>query len=167
MRCDDVRERLSAFLDAALDPRERAEVERHILACAACRGALGRLERLSRALNGVTAPAVPDGLAARVMARAASRPTAARVRWTPIRWWRTTPLAVRAAAAALLAVGATLGALAGNAMARPAAPASLEARTAPAEPVAALKLDTLSNTPSGSLAEAYVTLASAQTGKGQ
>jgi len=46
MQCDAIQPQLSAALDGELSPDERAEVDRHLLDCPACRGILSDLQTL-------------------------------------------------------------------------------------------------------------------------
>ncbi|MDR7522346.1 MAG: DUF4349 domain-containing protein [Armatimonadota bacterium] len=109
MTHDDVRPRLSALIDGALDPREAAEVQAHLEACAACRADLAQLQATVAMLREVEPVQAPEGFAATVRARlenlsrAAGRPGWQRVKitWPRMPWsWRTA-----AAAAALALVG--------------------------------------------------------------
>ena len=49
MQCTDIRDRLSLLVDGDLPETERAAVEDHLVACAACRGLRHDLERVRRA----------------------------------------------------------------------------------------------------------------------
>jgi len=67
MRCEDVRERLSAFLDDELDPLGSREIQQHVDECRGCAEALGRIKALAERLR-AEAPyyPAPDSLRARV-----------------------------------------------------------------------------------------------------
>jgi hypothetical protein len=57
--CTEIQTQVSAFADGDLDPAERATVQAHLDACAACRGVLRDLEQLrstARHLGGLTPP---------------------------------------------------------------------------------------------------------------
>lgn len=58
--CEQVRERLSAWLDGELDAAERREVAAHLEACPGCRGELAVLSRLDAALGTLTSPLPPQ-----------------------------------------------------------------------------------------------------------
>ena len=45
-------DRLSEYLDDELPPRERAELERHLLGCAECSGTLAELRQLQGSAHG-------------------------------------------------------------------------------------------------------------------
>ena len=67
MVCEDVRERLSAFLDDELDPLASREIQQHLDTCPACGDALGRMRELSERFR-ADAPyyTAPDSLRVRV-----------------------------------------------------------------------------------------------------
>ena len=165
MCCRTVERKLNAFLDAELPAAERARVEAHLRECASCRQALDQLRRVAAALAQAPAPPpVPDGFAERLMARAARRAEQASHRPVVVRLWPSFSLAMRVAAAAMLALGIGLGALMGWDMSRtPSKPSQLAAA---ADPNAVYRLDYLSEAPDGSLAGVYLTLASAANGRG-
>lgn len=93
-KCEEVRERLSAWLDGELSEEGRAQVAAHLESCAACRRELAQLTALNAALAELAAPPVPLGLAERVLARV-----------QPSRrfWWQNLALA------ASLVMGLVLG----------------------------------------------------------
>lgn len=68
MNCHDVRELLSALLDDALDPRERAQVQAHLEGCADCRRELDGLRSTVSLLSRVERPRAPVGFVDKVMA---------------------------------------------------------------------------------------------------
>jgi anti-sigma factor RsiW len=67
MRCDDVREGLSAFLDDEIDPLQSREIQRHLDGCPYCADALDQMKGLTERLR-AEAPYYPasDSLRARV-----------------------------------------------------------------------------------------------------
>jgi len=91
MTCHDTRESLSAFLDAALAPDERREVEAHVDGCAECRRELERLQQTVALLHRVEPARAPVGFVDRVAAAA-----------RPLPWYR------RAAAAVFLPLSVKL-----------------------------------------------------------
>ena len=68
-RCDQARDRLSAYLDQRLDLQERGEVERHLEACQGCRQELESLQATVQLLH-----QVPQVLPARSFAICEARP---------------------------------------------------------------------------------------------
>ncbi len=93
MKCPEVQERLSAWLDGESEAAEEKAMEAHLQVCARCRAELAALERLQEALAGLEAP-VPEELGRRVLARLPRRS------WP---WQRTLSLA------ASLIIGVILG----------------------------------------------------------
>jgi anti-sigma factor RsiW len=68
MKCQEVQEQLSAWLDDELDAATSAAVAAHIDHCEACRRQWRGLRTLDAALNELVAPVPPD-LAEKVLAR--------------------------------------------------------------------------------------------------
>ena len=166
MWCVKVERKLNAFLDAELTAAERARVEEHLCECASCREALDRLRGVAAALaQAPTPPAVPDGFAERLMARAARRAEQSSHRPVVVRLRPSFSPVMRVAAAAMLTLGIGLGALMGWDLSRtPSKPSRLAAA---ADINAVYGLDYLSEAPDGSLASVYLTLASAPNGRGK
>lgn len=162
MRCRNVKPELNRHLDGELSAEERGHVERHLQRCGSCREALERLRAAEAALTQLPVPPeVPGGFTERVMACAARRPQR---RPVVVSFWRSLSPAMRVAAVAMLMLGLCLGALmslglSGDPGRRP----GLQA----ADPDAVYGLDYLSDAPAGSLADAYLRLASAHNGGGQ
>ncbi len=94
MECQEVREQLSAWLDAELDEATGAAVAAHVDKCEACRREWRRLTALETALGSLAAP-MPPGLAEKVLAQV----RAPRRR----QWWQSVALA------ACLVLGIALG----------------------------------------------------------
>ena len=159
MWCHDVQDNLKAYIDGAMAPEQRGAVEAHLQSCAACRAALERTDRLAVVLLGTKPPPVPAGFASRVMLAAKSRKRArSLVADNPWQWWKGISMPMRAAAAAVLIVGVSVGLLMSWAAGPPtAAPAGREVAAA-ADPLDAYHLDYLSDTPEGSIAEGYLAL---------
>jgi anti-sigma factor RsiW len=93
--CEQVRERLSAWLDGELEARERREAAAHLESCPGCRAELALLSRLDAALGTLEAP-LPSRLPEKVLARL--RP---RRRY----WWQSLAMA------ASLVLGIALGSI--------------------------------------------------------
>ena len=66
---EELRERLSAYLEADLEASERARVEEHLNACPDCRREYRELRHMVDLLRGLPAPDLPPDLADRVIAR--------------------------------------------------------------------------------------------------
>lgn len=73
MKCTEVQEHLSAWLDGEVPEALRPRLADHLAACPVCQAELAALERLDTALAELEAP-VPQGLAAGVLRRL-PRPT--------------------------------------------------------------------------------------------
>jgi anti-sigma factor RsiW len=65
MKCSEVQENLSAWMDGEVPEGLRQRLADHLAGCPACRAELVALERLDAALAGLEVP-VPQGLASRV-----------------------------------------------------------------------------------------------------
>ena len=68
MKCSEVQENLSAWLDGEVPEGLHQLLADHVAGCPACRAELDVLERLDAALAGLEVP-VPQGLAAKVNQR--------------------------------------------------------------------------------------------------
>ena len=162
MRCRDVNSRLNRYLDGELSDQERRAIERHVGTCAACHEALERLHGADAAVLQLPEPPdVPTGFAQRVIARAARR---REQRPLVAPFWQSFSPAMRVAAAAMVMLGLGIGVLMGLDLVRgPATPSDVAA----ADLDAVYGFDYLSDAPGGSLADAYITLASTNNGGGQ
>jgi anti-sigma factor RsiW len=79
MKCNEVQEHLSAWLDGEISEELRLRLAEHLAACPACQAELASLERLDAALAGLEAPGPRPDLAAGVLRRL-RRPTSPWVR---------------------------------------------------------------------------------------
>ena len=68
MNCHDARDLLSALLDEALDPSERALVQAHLEGCADCRRELDGLRSTVSLLSRVERARAPVGFVDKVLA---------------------------------------------------------------------------------------------------
>ena len=68
MEHTEIRRNLSAYLDDAVSPDEKAEIEAHLTRCGSCRQALGDLERTVGHLKNLPEVEPPPWLTARIMA---------------------------------------------------------------------------------------------------
>lgn len=96
-------QQLNALLDGRLSGEEAREVREHLEVCDECRASYESLAAAQALLREMPAPAVPDGLLARIESEAAAEMARQAV---PSIWqrWRAPVAAVAAAAAVLLAV---------------------------------------------------------------
>lgn len=123
MSCEPTRERLSAYLDGDVSAAARAEIDRHLAGCAACRGELESLRDLIDRARALRRDIEPErDLWPEIQGRLEPR------RGGALRspWWRAAP-AIRLAAAAVL-----VAALALLVAERPEAPAGVPRSAAPA-----------------------------------
>lgn len=158
MRCENVLRQLGAFSAGALPADDREEVRDHLLECAACRAALAEMDRLAGILAGIRTPPLPGGLAARVLAAARRRQESEfALTWNWAQHWRMASAPMRAAAAAVLAVGLGVGAMMGWTAA--SMPGRSQA-TGQADPIDTYQIESLGEAPEGSLASSYLTLVS-------
>ena len=90
MRCEDVRDQLSAFLDGELSPSKAGQIQAHFDSCPACRAEAELLERTIRTVKELPAVEAPSGLREGVLAsikaegsegEAAARPAPWRALW--------------------------------------------------------------------------------------
>jgi|SRR5688572_2585190 len=72
---DHVHESLLAYVDGELGAPERAEVDRHVAECEACRAELASIERAHAALQTGPWPSAPPDTARRAILRATTRPS--------------------------------------------------------------------------------------------
>jgi anti-sigma factor RsiW len=110
MDCKDIKERLSAYMDAELDAALMKAVTDHVEACESCREELGRMEAAWRLLESVSVPEPSPGLKRRIVQGAARR-TAPRTRVFSLGSFRRWPMSLAAAAAIFFGVvfGGLLG----------------------------------------------------------
>jgi len=121
MRCRKVRQNLSAYLDGSLPVAMQECIAVHLETCNECHNALDLLQNLEPLLMDLSAPALPDGLTAQVLARARERLEQRRAikqhgydpttmpSWYLLRWWALETPAMRFAAVAILAIGLAAG----------------------------------------------------------
>ena len=101
MTCSDAREWFSAWVDEALDARERAEIAVHLDACPECRSELERFTRTTALLRAMERPRAPAGFVDRVLE--AARPSPWRRLVERLRAALPSPVSLSAAAVVLTA----------------------------------------------------------------
>jgi len=114
MNCQDVAEKLNAYLDGELGPQAAALVREHLEGCAQCAARLRELEGLNRAIGAMQGMPTPAGFARRVrLAAATGIPAEA----GPAKWaWGgvLSRVAAMLVAATGIWVGVTLGSTANS-----------------------------------------------------
>ena len=83
MQCDRTRLNLLAYVDGELSVDQAAEIDCHLLACAACTAELARLRRQTDALRVGLRVSAPDDLTRRIRARLSRMATKDRVARAP------------------------------------------------------------------------------------
>jgi anti-sigma factor RsiW len=164
MRCNQVQQKLDLFSTEELAPSERKAIAAHLESCGECRQALARLGQLEDLLAASSVPPVPDGFAARVVARAAERQASvARSRSVSHRAFRPAwkRLAVSAGTLSALAAGVLIGMLMGQTTWRAVDRPLSAVATRPAHPLAASGFEYLFDASGNSLARTYVQLTTA------
>ena len=166
MRCRHVTRRLDAYVTGEVSARDRVRIDAHLEGCASCRQALADLKSMAGLLSRIATPPVPEGFASGVMSLVLSRRAEPRTaRWNPVQWWKKVSVPMRAAAAAMLVLGAAAGLFMGwTAL---SSSAQTPATGAQVDPLEAYSLDYLTDSPKGSLADSYLALLTGQNGKGQ
>jgi len=168
MRCEEVQGRLPAYSSGELPTNVREAVQAHLGRCAACQAALARIDALGAVLAGAQTPPVPAGFAARVMAKARSRRSAAvSAGWNPLGRWRLASAPMRAAAAAVLLVGLGAGLWMGWTPGPGVVSPDSAETTSQADPLDTYQLEYLGDAHEGSLADRYFALVSTGDGKGR
>ena len=120
LSCVRYRSRLGAFLDGELNRRKSNAIAAHVAGCAACQKRIEDIRGLEGVLRSASlVPALPDGLAARVMAEARRKRRAEKIEqkpffammWNPVRWIAqlSAPMRIAACVTMLLAFAAGIG----------------------------------------------------------
>jgi anti-sigma factor RsiW len=163
--CDRIRNQLGAFADRELSATERSAVEEHLRSCEKCREEMARLERLASTVQESVIPEVPAGLAARIVARGQTQLASPKPRrLLHIDWWEALPSTMRAAAVIVLMVGLSVGTWLGWNSAGVTRVPMVAATVPDPDPASSIHADYLSDSPGGSPAEVYLTLAAPTDG---
>ncbi len=156
MKCKETSERLDAYLDGELAPREALAVQAHLRECPRCAAELQELQRLSEAVQSLEGIVPPSDFSRRVRDAAEARRDAI-IQLRPLAAQRLSRAASLIAALVMVVAGLWFGASMGHSAAR--------GGSAPVETEIAevgdfdLQLDPLSATPLGSVAELYLAFA--------
>jgi anti-sigma factor (TIGR02949 family) len=160
MRCNQVRDKLSAFVDHEVSRPLSDQIEEHLSECGECRQVYARLQAVAGLLDhSSTVPPVPEKLAARVLELAARPDSSPRSRDNSLlRRWRRVSVPMRIAAAVVFIVGLSTGALMGHVVGQSATSWATAGPSTTDDPVTAYNLNYLGATQDGSVADAYLTL---------
>jgi len=114
MKCRKIISHLNAYVDGELPERRRRTVEAHLAGCESCQKRFEEIRDLAELFEGtLPVPPVPDGFAARIMAKARRRQPVAipgspslLSAWNPLRWIAglSAPMRLAACATVLLAL---------------------------------------------------------------
>ncbi len=63
MKCEQIKELLSPYMDQMTDPKENNAIEAHLTACPNCREELKQLKAMAEMMNGLYTPQLPDTFA--------------------------------------------------------------------------------------------------------
>ncbi len=102
MSCDEIREKLSLYLEGELPGPEREALDRHLAACAACTETLSLLREVAAGLSRVEEVEPPPHLARKIQSAIAEKARNKRARPA---WWGSWAPALAAAAVVLLTIG--------------------------------------------------------------
>jgi anti-sigma factor RsiW len=138
---------ISAYLDDALEEKERASVEAHLKGCARCAGALAEMKSLQQAFSAAGRFKAPYGFSSRVLARVAESDR----KKTP--WF--VPAFARFAEAAVLVLVIFIGIAAGSFIMK-GIPSQRSTNLA-----SSMSLDLFDAAPPGSLGNAYLAMTEA------
>jgi anti-sigma factor RsiW len=162
MKCRKILSRLNAYADRELAKERRHEVEDHLDHCQACRAQFERIRQVEDLLDTIAIPAVPEGLAARVMVQARSKAPFTTARkplfaadWLRLRWFTALPTPMRLVACALVLLAFFLGVTMSREVSLSGSRLTTEARVESLE-----GLEWFSPTPPDSLESSYLSLAS-------
>jgi len=161
MNCQDIQSKLADYIDGRLSGIEWSQLRTHLMSCVSCRSELAKLDPLAFLLLQTDPPPVPPDLTSRILAAARDRNCREQTSsWGPLSWWRLAPASMQAAAVGVLVVGLSLGFVLGKSSATSAAPeATIDSQP---DPLEVYQLDYFGEAPSGSLADGYLALISAE-----
>lgn len=167
MHCKDFEKRLEAYLDGTLEPTSRNAFEGHIKTCGRCQDVLQQRRSLASLLQNTVVPPLPGNLAKHILAGAEQTlrdreksPTFV-FRLYPLSAFISSPMKLPAAAA--LVLGLALGILmAKDTLPQPSGGTTVNATISQSNIAASFKLDSLTDSPSGSLSEVYISMMSKQ-----
>jgi anti-sigma factor RsiW len=162
MKCTKVLSRLNAYADRELAGERRRAVADHLEHCHACRAQFERIRQVEDLLDTMAIPAVPEGLAGRIMARARSQAALTTAKkpflaaeWLRLRWFKTLSAPMRLVACALVLLAFFFGLTMSREVSLSGTRPTTEARVESLE-----GLEWFSATPPDCLTSTYLSLAS-------
>jgi len=104
MECQQIQERLSAYLEGSLPPAEKALIEQHLKPCQRCQEALADLRKTIEVVQGLPEVEPPAWLTQRVMARVRSEAAPRKTIWEKLFYPIPVKLPLEAAGVIAIAV---------------------------------------------------------------
>jgi len=106
MECKDIQKRLSAYIEKAVTPKQKAAIDAHLKQCKRCRQDLADLKRTVKYVQQLEEVEPPRWLAQRVMARVRAEAETKRTMWQRLFLPAHIKLPLEAIAVVFVAVGA-------------------------------------------------------------
>lgn len=103
--CDDIRERLSEYVDDVLSPEEKKDFEKHLKSCQACRAELDALKCLIKEIKQLPFQKLPEGFEKQLKRRLLSEGKPKRYRFLMGNWKAYSSIAAAAILVILLRTG--------------------------------------------------------------
>ena len=167
MRCRDADKHIESYLDGTLDSHIRRAFDEHLKTCALCHDMMNRRHRLIALFQPVPAPPFPENLTRHIMAgveqivRGSQPETATVLRPSPLP--ALFSMLMKPAVAAALALGLALGFyMARDMLPKASGNMTASATTAQTDAFVAFNLDNLTDSPSGSLPDVYLSVLTGQ-----
>jgi anti-sigma factor RsiW len=169
MRCKYLKQKLDRYIQGDLPEPISEKIERHLHKCHDCADVLSRIKKLNELFEDISSTPVPDGFSERLMQLARQKQYLQQEREPAVirlwEWFDRTGLK-KSTAAAVLIVGLAIGMLMGRDNWQSSDVQSVgKSQMVQIEPTAIYKLDYLTDTPRGSLADVYLTLMSTTIGR--
>jgi len=159
MRCHHMRDTLQAYVDGRVPSDIRRRCDAHLADCPHCRALVHRAQRVTDLLMHSELPAVPSGLAERILLRAEMG-----TRVTPVRHWGWAFLSARVTTVLAISIAVTVGIVMGWDVGTSHSPISQSALPS-ANPAVVYNLDYLSEAPRGSISQVYYSLDTTSAGE--
>jgi hypothetical protein len=169
MSCDQVKDKLNAYLDNELAPHDKESVSAHLSACEACQKILAHLQNLTLFVQGSIIPDPPQNLMKQIITKTRlrhSNPSFLSQFYSVFsNWWFLETPAMHVVAVVSLLFTLSFGSFLGWSIFINHESPSMNSTNQTALLLSAYNLDVLSDLPEGSLPHAYLTLSSTSTKK--